>query len=148
VVSPMAVATGVGVVSGPPFDPTNPSAEPPPGCRHPQRWQRSYELFRRHRVVRQGRCSCGERVPCAMRALAVRGLLDAYLMQEDTAERGDGPGGRTGACRWCGQPVDRHAVWGWLHREPAAGLYLCRHPYPGSPPLCGAEPGVETGRLR
>ena len=120
-----------------PFDLSEPPAEPPVGCAHPERWRWHYAAYHRHGAGKRERCACGERLPCPVRQFAVRGLLDACAGPSVAVGivAVSPAGNRAGlhvlgiaVCRWCGQAIELRRVWGWVHREPAAGLILCRKP--------------------
>ncbi|GAA3744135.1 hypothetical protein GCM10022225_29690 [Plantactinospora mayteni] len=63
-------------MTGLPFDPLHPPAEPPPGCPMPTLWRIAYALHQLHRAD-GNRCACGARHPCTHRRAALRALVEA-----------------------------------------------------------------------
>jgi hypothetical protein len=135
----------------PPFDIDSPPREPPNHCVYPERWRWHYSAYQRHLPGRYQRCVCGDSWPCPVQKFAVRGLLDACTGTK--AAVGVVAAGTTegalfvldmGTCRWCRESIELRRVWGWVHREREAGLYLCRRPSEGAPPYCGVEPWFRT----
>jgi hypothetical protein len=45
-----------------------------------------------------------------------------------------------GTCKWCEAAVELRRVWGWVHRDTAAGLVVCGKPRDDAPRYCRAEP--------
>jgi hypothetical protein len=91
-----------------PFDLEHPPAEPPPGCREPEKWQRGYDLYRQHVPDRYGVCKqCRQKAPCFLYLLALRSLLDAYIGERPRHVQLPGPPRivSTSVCRWCGWQI-------------------------------------------
>jgi hypothetical protein len=129
----------------PPWNLEDPPAEPPSGCRYPERWREHYEHWREHQANAAGYCRiCEVAWPCAESRFAVRGLLDAYVGSGHAVLSTSVQVGDTVRCRWCGYMIQLHGQWGWLHVERVAGLILCRQPRLGCPPLCSAERASES----
>lgn len=123
-----------------PFDPEDPPANPPLACRDPDRWREWYEVRASHVPDRSGACrACGGPHPCFRARLALRVLVDTCAVRYRYQPL-PGPSRivRHATCGWCGQEIELHSVWGWLHTRGA--LLVCADIPPGGVALGTAEP--------
>jgi hypothetical protein len=123
-----------------PFDPTDPPAEPPPGCLDRQRWRLAYQMFTAHQGEDGGsRCQvCGEVWPCGGHKRAVHGLVTACLQVGAIKVSGAVGPEDSELCRWCGRGIARHPLYGWVHQ--VSGLLVCEKSPEGGAVVTVAEP--------
>lgn len=131
------------LMARPSWDRCNPPAEPPPGCRAPERWAYWFPEYRKHQPSEFGWCRyvlCTEKSPCFGLRIALRGLLDADApTRPHEATPGPASVVASAICRWCGTGIVKHSWVGWMHVE--RGFLLCMEPAEDGLALSVAEPG-------
>lgn len=123
------------------WDVLRPPTDPPQECVDTDGWARSYRVFAAHHADELGMCRlCCVTWPCDEHNLGLRGLLDACVPRNGAVPSRTGQDRvlHVSICRWCELRIELHSRWGWMHGD--HGLFLCRHPRDGAPPLSVAEP--------